>query len=93
MLLFSLLRQDAAQPGPVRRGECAQERPAGARAGCARFVECTGMYIRRTPERIRAPAGQDARRARRPGCAFFGYFLCTSKESSPLGAAERKLCT
>ena len=30
-----LLRQDAAQTGPVWRGECAEEKPAGWRAGCA----------------------------------------------------------
>ena len=35
----SLLRQDAAETGPLWRGERAQEKPEGARAGCAR-VRC-----------------------------------------------------
>jgi hypothetical protein len=30
-----LLRQDAAQPGPLRRGEGAQEKSAGGRTRCA----------------------------------------------------------
>ena len=70
--------------GLVRRGEGAQEKPAGARAGCARVRWCTRTYTQRTSE---APS-----RTRRAGCpegapsgvCFFGDFLCTSKESYPL---------
>jgi len=40
-----LLRQDAAQMGPLWRGERVEEKPEGARAGCARG-RCAHMDVR-----------------------------------------------
>ena len=79
-----LLRQDAAQTGPLWRGERAEEKPAGWRAGCAP-VRCMHMDVHSANPVARS-------RSRRAGCpetappgvCFFGYFLCTSKESDPL---------
>jgi hypothetical protein len=70
--------------GPLWRGERAEEKPEGARAGCAR-VRCAHMDVRSANPAARS-------RTRRAGCpesappgvCFFGYFLCTSKESNPL---------
>ncbi len=88
-----LLRQDAAEMGPLWRGERVEEKPEGARAGCARG-RCAHMDVRSATPGTRS-------RSRRAGCpetappgvCFFGYFLCTSKESDPLAAGEWKLCT
>src|ERR1700722_18036766 len=49
------------------------------RAGCAPFDAGTGMWLRRT----HPPSAPRA---------FFGYFLCTGKESDSLAAGERKPC-
>ena len=79
--------------GPLWRGEGAQEKPEGWRAGCAP-VRCAHMDVRSTDP----GAASRSRRAgcpktASPGVCFFGYFLCTSKESDPLAAGEWKLCT
>ena len=70
--------------GPLWRGEGAKERPEGWRAGCAP-VRCAHRDVRSANPVARS-------RTRRAGCpesappgvCFFGYFLCTSKESDPL---------
>jgi len=55
-----LLRQDAAQMGPLWRGERVEEKPEGARAGCARG-RCAHMDVRSAPPGTRS-------RSRRAGC-------------------------
>ena len=55
-----LLRQDAAQMGPLWRGERVEEKPEGARAGCARG-RCAHMDVRSA-----APGARS--RTRRAGC-------------------------
>jgi len=71
--------------GPLWRGERAEEKPEGARAGCAR-VRCMHMDVhsanpaaRSRTWRAGCPEGAP------PGVCFFGDFLYTSKESYPLG--------
>src|SRR4029079_871655 len=79
--------------GPLWRGEAVEEKPGGWRARCAPG-RCAHMDVRSTHPGT-------ASRSRRAGCpetappgvCFFGYFLCTSKESNPLAAGEWKLCT
>ena len=83
---LSLLRQAAAQTGPrkARRrrvGKCPQGTAQDARS----FAAVHGRTVSEPPERLCAPAGQEPGGRAFPGCAFFGYFLCTSKESNPLG--------
>src|SRR6188768_847492 len=70
--------------GPLWRGERAEEKPEGWRAGCAP-VRCMHMDVHS------ANPGERSRSRRAgcpetapPGVCFFGYFLCTSKESDPL---------
>ena len=70
--------------GPLWRGEGAQEKPEGWRAGCAP-VRCMHMDV----HSANPVAHSRTRRAgcpesAPPGVCFFGYFLCTSKESNPL---------
>ena len=84
-----LLRQDAAQMGPLWRGERAEEKPEGWRAGCAP-VRCAHMDVRSANPVARSRtrrAGDgmdaggratqeqlpDARKARYVGCVSFGY--------------------
>jgi hypothetical protein len=82
--------------GPVRRGEC-----AGWRAGCAPVRWCTWTYTQRTSgahsRTRRAEPVLDSIRecpeSAPSGVCFSGYSLCTSKESDPLPAGERKLCS
>ena len=71
--------------GPVRHGEQAEEMPEGACAGCAR-VRCVHTDV----HSANPVACSRTRRAGCPegapsGVCFFGCFLCTSKESNPLG--------
>jgi len=83
-----LLRQDAAQRGPVRRGEGAQEKPEGDRAGCAVVRCCTWTYSQRTsvaPSRTRR-AG--ARRARLPGCVSLVTFFAQAKKATRSAAGR-----
>jgi hypothetical protein len=82
--LLLLLRQDAARTGPpvARRAGGGQARRVARRMRASSLR--TRMCAQRTPEPAREPGGQDARKACHRGCAFFGYFLCTSKESDPL---------
>ena len=90
-LLLQLLRQDAAQLGPrlARRVGAGKARQGGAQ-DARQFAACTGMYIQRTPEPSREPAGQDARRARHPGCVSLVTFFAQAKKvtRSPAGRAE-----
>ena len=87
------LSPECRAKGPPAVASAAGCRPNGprmarrVRAGKARRVarrmrasslSAHGRAVSEPPERARVPAGQDARRARHPGCAFFGYFLCTS---------------
>src|SRR5262249_34370384 len=68
--------------GPLRCGERAEEKSEGGRARCAAV---RGTYTDVRPAnpgaRSRTRSTGTVRRARLRGCAFFGYFLCTSKES------------
>src|SRR4029079_201113 len=77
--------------GPLWRGEAVEEKPGGWRARCAPG-RCAHMDVRSThpgtaPRSHRAGCPETAP----PGVCFFGYFLCTSKESNPLAAGEWKL--
>jgi hypothetical protein len=82
--LLLLLRQDAAQTGPPVAWRAGGGKPEGWRARCAP-VRCAHMDVRSANPAARS-------RTRRAGCpesappgvCFFGYFLCTSKESDPL---------
>jgi len=81
-----LLRQDAAQPGPRKaRRRRAGKSPQGTAHDARSFAAVHGRTVSEPPERLCAPAGQEPGGRAFPGCAFFGYFLCTSKESDPLG--------
>ena len=93
-LLPLLLRQDAAATGPpVARRACAGRSPKGGAHDARQFAVSTWMCCQRTAGarsrtwRAGCPEGAT------PGVCFFGYFLCTSKESGPLAAGEWKLCT
>src|SRR5262249_45312749 len=58
------------------------------------FVERTRTYVPRTPERAREPGGQEARKARLRGWpSLWLLSLGHSRESNPLPAGERKLCS
>ena len=60
----------------------------GAAQGCAAFSAGAGCPVRKFPPRLRtrrAAAGGP------PGCAFFAYFLCTSKESKAPAASGAML--
>jgi len=78
---FPLERAGCAPSGPLCRGEGAQERPEGWATGRGP-VRCRRRRRRqRTPERLRAVAGQDARRPRYRGALSLGYFsLGTQRE-------------
>jgi hypothetical protein len=54
-----LLRQDAAEMGPLRCGEGAKERPQAGAHDARQFVACTRTYIQRTPWRPRELGGQE----------------------------------
>ena len=64
-------------------------RPSGWRAGSAPVRERTWMCVERTPLR---PCGlaRFFRASAASGVCFFGYFLCTSKESDPRAGRARK---
>ena len=83
----------AFAPGPPSAAVAPVGKPEGRRARCAAFWAGTGMCLPKIPigdtDPSRAAVG-----ARRPGCAFFGYFLCTSKESdAPRRARHRRQTT
>ena len=80
------------QWGPVWRGEWWTTRPAGS----ARWIAPIPLQAM---DGLSAEPGRRSRTRRAgcpegvpPGVCFFGYFLCTSKESDPLAAGEWKLC-
>ncbi len=94
-LLLLLLRQDAAEMGPLWRGEGVEEKPEGSRAGCARG-RCAHMDVRSAPpEPTREPGGQDARKARHLGCVSFGYLSLHKQRKvtrSPAGRVKALHC-
>src|SRR6185312_13600636 len=62
-----------------------------ARRDASQFFAGTGMCRRKTPEPARAPAGQDARRARHRGGLSFGYFsLATQRKVTRAPTGARK---
>jgi len=68
-LLTLLLRQDAAPDGALCGAAKARRKsPKDGAQDARQFAVCTWTYTQRTPQCLRAPAGQDARRARHPGC-------------------------
>jgi len=87
-------------PRKARRRRAGKS-PQGTAHDARSFAAVHGRTVSEPPERLCAPAGQatawmpevEQRRSSCrmpggrafPGCAFFGYFLCTSKESDPLG--------
>ncbi len=85
-------RQRAGCPplfrGPLRPGETATEQPAGTRTWMSACSPPAQDAPLANPGAGSRTGGQDARRAGRLGCPFFGYFLWTSKESNS-GAARR----
>ncbi len=70
----------AFAPGAPSAAVATVGKPEGRRARRAAFWAGTGMCLPKIPAGDTDPDGV-AVGARRPGCAFFGYFLCTSKES------------
>jgi len=70
----------AFAPGAPSAAVATVGKPEGRRARRAAFWAGTGMCLPKIPAGDTDPNGA-AVGARRPGCAFFGYFLCTSKES------------
>jgi hypothetical protein len=60
--------------GPLGRGRWMEDQPAGWPTGCRPVFRQHRMCCRKTPESTRAPAGQDARRARPRGAFSLGYF-------------------
>ena len=77
----------ALGPPEVRQSRRVQPRRGGAQ-GCAPFSVGAGCPVRKFPPGLRtrrAAAGGP------PGCAFFAYFLCTSKESRA-PAASGTMC-
>ena len=86
-----LLRQDAAEMGPLWRGEGAQEKPEGWRAGCA-SVRCMHMDVHSAnpvaPSRTRRAGCPESAP---PGCVSFGDFSLHKQRKvtrSPAGRVE-----
>jgi len=72
-------------PGsPWSCGGSGRKGPQGAREGSRAFRCCTGCAISGTRPMTRTVRA-GARTAQGAGVCFFAYFLCTSKESRPLG--------
>ena len=89
-----LLRAGSAllYPGPLWRGGRVEESPQDGRQEAGQFFAGTWTCRRKNPEPARAPAGQDARRARHRGAPLFGYFLSGMREKvtrAPTGARNR----
>jgi len=62
----------------------------GSAQGCARQVHETGSLVGPAP----GSKAAERRTVRHPGACFFGYFLCTSKESNPgCGAGASRIHT
>ena len=72
--------------GPHEARRVGRVKPEGRRPGWAAFSYGTGMCLTKIPGPLANPE-RAARRACRLGCAFFGYFLCTSKESDAPAAS------
>ena len=64
---------------PVRRGKCGGKNPAGAAHKDVRRFRRRRMRLTEIPAAFANPAASSLGAAL--GCVFFGYFLCTSKES------------
>src|SRR4029453_8654551 len=80
-----LLRQDAAEKGPLWRGEGAEEKSEGGRARCAP-VRCMHMDVHSAnpvaPSRTRRAGCPESAP---PGCAFFGLpFFAQAKKGDSL---------
>ena|SRR6185312_6238867 len=100
---LSLLRRAAATrvragsaplyPGPLGRGGWMEDQPAGWPTGGRPVFRQHRTCCRKTPESTRAPAGQDARRARPRGAVSLGYFsLGTQREVTRPPAGGRNAC-
>jgi len=76
--------------GPLWRGERVEESPKGRAQDAREFAARTWMCAQRTPERVRAIGGQDARRARHRGCVSLIPFFAQAKKvtRSPAGRVE-----
>jgi hypothetical protein len=72
--------------GPFRSGADGGEKPEGRRARCAPFSDGTWMCRQKIPA---VCANLLRCSGREGGVCFFGYFLCTSKESDSRGSAKR----
>ena len=84
-LLLRAGRARSALPGsPWPCGGSGRKGPQGAREGSRAFRCCTGCAISGTRPMTRTVRA-GARTAQGAGVCFFAYFLCTSKESRPLG--------
>ena len=71
--------------GPLWRGERAQGKARRvARTMRASSLSAHGGAVSEPPEHARAVGGHGCPETATPGVCFFGYFLCTSKESGPL---------
>jgi hypothetical protein len=83
---LSLLRQDAAQTGaPCGAASARRKSPQGG-AQDARPVRCAHMGVRSANPVARSRTrSAGCPESAPPGVSFFGCFLCTSKESNPLG--------
>src|SRR5262249_7701648 len=76
-----LLRQDAAQSGPRKaRRRCGGKSPQGTAQDARSFADVHGRTSGGPPERLREPGGQDARRARLPGCVSSVTFFAQAKK-------------
>jgi hypothetical protein len=89
-----LLRQDAAQMGPLWRGERGRKSPKEGAHDARPFAACTGRALSEPRSPLANSEGRMPGEARHRGVFLLVTFLCTSKEKLPARPkGEWKLCT
>jgi hypothetical protein len=72
---------------------CGGKSPKGGAQDARQFAAVHGRTVSEPPERIREPAGQDARRARLPGCVSLVTFFAQAKKVTCSPEASGSCCS